>query len=71
MMAYDRYFQEITALLNRIREGEREPIAKAAQLMADSIKNGGLIRIFGTGHSTSSVKMPSSGRGACASAAHF
>lgn len=51
MMAYDRYFQEITALLNRILEGEREPIAKAAQLMADSIKNGGLIRIFGTGHS--------------------
>lgn len=42
MMAYDRYFQEITALLNRIREGEREPIAKAAQLMADSIKNGEL-----------------------------
>lgn len=51
MTAYDQYFQEITALLEKIKSAERESITKAAQLMADSIRNNGLIRIFGTGHS--------------------
>ena len=44
--AYDQYFQEITALLEKIKSAERESITKAAQLMADSIRNNGLIRIF-------------------------
>ncbi|NLM53805.1 MAG: SIS domain-containing protein [Firmicutes bacterium] len=51
MTAYDRYFAEVTALLRRIHESERESIRRAAQLMVDSICADGVVRVFGTGHS--------------------
>lgn len=51
MEAYDRYFQVVQDLLNTIRTSERESIAAAGRLAADAIRSGGLIRIFGTGHS--------------------
>jgi uncharacterized phosphosugar-binding protein len=39
------------AIVQRIRDTQLENIAAAAQICADSIANGGLVHLFGTGHS--------------------
>jgi uncharacterized phosphosugar-binding protein len=38
-------------IIQRIRDTQMENIAAAAQICADSIANGGLVHLFGTGHS--------------------
>ena len=39
------------AQLTRIRDTQLDPISRAAQICADSIAAGGLVHLFGTGHS--------------------
>lgn len=50
-MSCDRYFDAIEALLKDIRNTQKENIKKAAELIADSIMNGGILQTFGSGHS--------------------
>ena len=45
------YLEKITECLERIETEEQETLQKAAQLVAQTIKNGGLIFTFGCGHS--------------------
>ncbi len=45
------YLDASEALLRRIRETQLGPIAAAARICADSIAAGGLVHLFGTGHS--------------------
>lgn len=46
-----QYLNEIVAVLNRIETEEAEVLAKATQLVAKTIEQGGLIFTFGCGHS--------------------
>lgn len=48
---YESYFDEIEKVLRKIRKTQQENILKAAELVSECIKNDGLIRAFGTGHS--------------------
>ena len=45
------YLQKITEALTRIEQEEDAQLQKAARLVADTIKNGGLVYTFGCGHS--------------------
>lgn len=45
------YLDAAQGIVQRIRETQLEPISAAAQLCADSIAAGGLVHLFGTGHS--------------------
>ena len=45
------YLEKITECLERIETEEQESLQKTAQLVAQTIKNGGLIFTFGCGHS--------------------
>ena len=45
------YLEKITECLERIETEEQETLQKAARLVAQTIKNGGLIFTFGCGHS--------------------
>ena len=49
--AADLYFEKTLALLARLRETQGPAIEKAAQLFADRIAKGGLVFLFGNGHS--------------------
>jgi uncharacterized phosphosugar-binding protein len=54
-------FAEIRSTLDRIEAGQVEPVAAAADLIADSIEAGGVLHVFGTGHSEA-LAMELSGR---------
>jgi uncharacterized phosphosugar-binding protein len=54
-------FAEIRATLDRIEAGQVEPVARAAGLIADSLAAGGVLHVFGTGHSEA-LAMELSGR---------
>jgi uncharacterized phosphosugar-binding protein len=45
------YFDAADALLKRIRETQAAAIEEAAAVMADSVSAGGLVNLFGSGHS--------------------
>jgi uncharacterized phosphosugar-binding protein len=45
------YFERVTGLLREIREHELRAIDRAAEICADSIARGGLVFLFGNGHS--------------------
>ncbi|HET9222925.1 MAG TPA: SIS domain-containing protein [Roseiflexaceae bacterium] len=45
------YLEGAQAILERIRATQLEPIGQAAAICADSIAAGGLVHLFGTGHS--------------------
>lgn len=47
----DLYFQKIKELLSIIEKDEKEKLKKAAQRIAKSIQNGGVVHVFGCGHS--------------------
>ena len=47
----DIFFEKTIEALNRIKNTQGEKISQAARFIADTIKNDGLIRPFGTGHS--------------------
>jgi len=45
------YFDKVIELLHRVREFEQDSISRAAGICAESIANGGLVFLFGNGHS--------------------
>ena len=45
------YFEKVSALLEGIRRAEIPQIEKAAEICSDSIAKGGLVFLFGAGHS--------------------
>lgn len=45
------YLDQAQAILSRIRNHEMEAIEKAADICANAISKGGLVHLFGTGHS--------------------
>ncbi len=51
MSAASDYFAKTLELLRQVHETEREAIERAAGLYADSIAAGGLVFLFGNGHS--------------------
>jgi uncharacterized phosphosugar-binding protein len=46
-----RFLDAATALLNRIEQTQSEALAAASSLCADAIASGGLVHLFGSGHS--------------------
>ena len=50
-MSYDLYFDKVGELIQRIKSTQRENLQLAAQRIADSIERGGIIHVFGAGHS--------------------
>jgi len=50
-MSAEKYFSQARALLERIATTEQPAIAEAASAMADSVARGGLVNLFGSGHS--------------------
>jgi uncharacterized phosphosugar-binding protein len=54
-------FARIRATLDVIEAGQAETIAAAAELIADSLADGGVLHVFGTGHSEA-LAMELSGR---------
>ncbi|HXF56713.1 MAG TPA: SIS domain-containing protein [Actinomycetota bacterium] len=46
-----RWLAEARRLLDRIEESQLQPIARASELCAEAIAAGGLVHLFGTGHS--------------------
>ena len=51
MSAAHNYYEKTTALLAKLRETQMDAVARAAQICTDSIANGGLVFLFGAGHS--------------------
>jgi uncharacterized phosphosugar-binding protein len=51
MSALDIYFERTNALLKELYRDEKENILRAAELCADRIAKGGLVFLFGNGHS--------------------
>ena len=49
--AAERYFQEAMARLRPLLDGQREALDRAAALCSDAIAGGGLVHLFGSGHS--------------------
>lgn len=45
------YFEQAQAILSRVRDQEMDVIEKAADICAQTISKGGLVHLFGTGHS--------------------
>jgi uncharacterized phosphosugar-binding protein len=56
MKAYIEYHKLITELMNTIVRDEKDSLLKAANIMADTIENGKLIYVFGTGDIPISVQ---------------
>lgn len=50
-MLYKEYLEKVGELLDRVIEEQGEEIKKAAELLARSIQNGGVVHVFGCGHS--------------------
>ena len=50
-MSAERYFAEAQRVYDRIRSTQLQSIQGAAQFAADSIARGGLVHLFGSGHS--------------------
>ena len=47
----DDYLDRLGALLERFRRTQRDPLTRAAALLAESLQQGGVVHLFGTGHS--------------------
>jgi len=52
----DAYFAAARALFDRVETTQRDAILRAARLCADSILAGGLVHMFGSGHSRMAVE---------------
>lgn len=50
-MLVEQFFEKIDALIGTIRETQSENIGKAAAVIADRLEKGGLLYVFGSGHS--------------------
>jgi uncharacterized phosphosugar-binding protein len=55
-MSLSAYRTEVTAVLDRIWTTQAGAIEQAAQAMADAIRSGGLVHLFGSGHSVLPVQ---------------
>lgn len=51
MKAYQNYFKVMQEVIDKIDQTQGENIEKAAKILANTTKNGGIIYGFGTGHS--------------------
>lgn len=51
MSAADRYLAELQSILERLRREQAEPIRAAGLLIADTLVAGGILHVFGSGHS--------------------
>ncbi|MEW9110775.1 MAG: SIS domain-containing protein [Cytobacillus gottheilii] len=47
----DQYFQKAIQRIQLVQENEKEKMIKAAEKVAASIQNGGIVQLFGCGHS--------------------
>jgi len=47
----DETYSIVNSLLKKVKEEERENIEKAAQVLAESLENGGILHVIGAGHS--------------------
>lgn len=52
------YFNEIVSLLARLEQTQGPAMTRAAQAVASSLENGGIIHTFGCGHSASAALEP-------------
>ena len=52
MSAATEYFDRTLALVHELKQRQLENIREAARICADSIANGGLVFLFGSGHSS-------------------
>ncbi len=50
-MIFENYLDEISAVLGKIKDTQKDNIASAAEMVAKTIKNDGIVYIFGCGHS--------------------
>lgn len=50
-MSCEKYFDIIESMIKDLKETQRENIAKAAEIVADSVMKGGIVQTFGSGHS--------------------
>jgi uncharacterized phosphosugar-binding protein len=50
-MSGEKYLENVAALVERIRTTQAGAIREAAGLMADTVASGGLVNLFGSGHS--------------------
>ena len=50
MTAIQRYYDTLTDLLSRVWETQAPAMERAARALADTLKSGGMIYTFGTGH---------------------
>jgi len=48
---FEEYQQKVIDLLEKIRATQRDAITEAAEICADAVASGGVIRILGSGHS--------------------
>ena len=51
MVLYKEYMKKIRSILDKVEETQTGNIEEAARLISDSIKKGGLLHVFGCGHS--------------------
>ncbi|MBR5795620.1 MAG: sugar isomerase domain-containing protein [Erysipelotrichaceae bacterium] len=51
MEAWERYFEKELEIVQKVRDTQVENIKKGAELIADCYEKGGIVRIFGCGHS--------------------
>lgn len=51
MKAWEKYFDEIEKVITKVKETQSENIMKAAEILAKTTENDGIIYGFGTGHS--------------------
>ncbi len=50
-MIFEDYFGKIASVLSEIKETQKEKILSAAEMVSETIRNDGIIYIFGCGHS--------------------
>jgi len=55
-MSLEKYRSEVTAVTDRIWQTQSDSIREAARLMAESVARGGLVHLFGSGHSVLPVQ---------------
>jgi uncharacterized phosphosugar-binding protein len=48
---YEQYFNEIGKILQKIQASQGASIEKGADLIADSVMHGGVLHVYGAGHS--------------------
>ncbi len=50
-MSCETYFNKVQMLLDEVRKNDLGPIRAAAELVAETVMNGGMVQAFGCGHS--------------------